>query len=646
MKQRLRPLLFAAARTTVFHPRWIFRWHHPFCNNTINRSRRIAGRAFFFDQEFNRRIAFALTSTFLSLLVSPSIFQLSLAGIIPPTCQLEQEDSKPPRTAQETRRRAEDDIKFPFRSKLDDSTFWNRILGSSRPKMNEHQQDHSDDWETLPDDAFDHRESDEVPKHEGSKEKSAQSTSHSKENGFSASSLLTGIASDFMELMGSAAGKSSDNQEDNTRLAKLIAKAREQSSSDDSIQESANLPQIIQLLDQYRDQLEKTADKYVSHDLSKLTPTALGYYVEYEDERKNPSWKRRLHRFCPQIQFEKVHELNRWLELSYLSYADTVEEIEKGLVEYDAELVSIQIKSAPGKPAHFIALPRNQSSQNNNTLTVYMCVRGTKTLADALTDLLCDPVEYREGKAHEFIVQSGQFLAESHRELFHDLLKHSKKKRLKIVLVGHSLGAGAATICGIELHHDPEQVFDVEVVGFGCPALLSLNLAEKYQDRITTVVNDSDVIPRLSGVSVANLLWNILEFNWFPYARQDVQQALGELSQLQPWLFNPIVTEKIKDFIEPMMEDYMNDTIQKDNKGSRIVPVELYPPGTLYHFYRDGVGFSGNIVPHRFFSEIDVTRRMIDDHLLHQGYQETFLAVMRQQSGDQHFRFDDSNKTE
>ena len=72
--------------------------------------------------------------------------------------------------------------------------------------------------------------------------------------------------------------------------------------------------------------------------------------------------------------------------------------------------------------------------------------------------------------------------------------------------------------------------FDVQVYGFGCPALVSKDLAESA-DYITvsewcmvsdvvgvkvtalcfltcvgqTVVNDSDMVPRMSGISVANV---------------------------------------------------------------------------------------------------------------------------------------------
>ena len=75
-------------------------------------------------------------------------------------------------------------------------------------------------------------------------------------------------------------------------------------------------------------------------------------------------------------------------------------------------------------------------------MEVLMGVRGTNSVPDLLTDALLDDTDYRDGKAHAGIMRSGQFLVAKHRELLLSLLKKSKKKEIKLTLVGHSLGAG------------------------------------------------------------------------------------------------------------------------------------------------------------------------------------------------------------
>jgi pimeloyl-ACP methyl ester carboxylesterase len=316
-------------------------------------------------------------------------------------------------------------------------------------------------------------------------------------------------------------------------------------------------------------------------------------YLELEDERKNPSWKRRAHRFCSGIDVDKVVELNCALQIALLSYADTVDEIRAGLEIHTIphELVYAEARSEPGQPAHFIAIKRDQSS-TSPTLEVLMGVRGTKTVADAITDILCDVEDYKGGKAHSFILASGKFLVEKHTKLLEELLTKSGKSKVKLTLIGHSLGAGVASIAGLEFKDNPK--FEVEVLGFGCPALLSKELAEKA-DCITTVINDSDMVPRMSGIAIANLLLNVMEFDWLTYAQRDVDFAVEELQARQGFIFNDIVVAKIRELVDPMLDDFADHTI-KTELTEKVVP-ELYPPGKCIHFYRDGSGISGNFVP-------------------------------------------------
>ena len=82
------------------------------------------------------------------------------------------------------------------------------------------------------------------------------------------------------------------------------------------------------------DALSKSFEGSVGHiDLSQLFPTSLFYFLEAEDERKNPSWKRRMHRFCPGINIDEVNALNNALYLSELAYEKSTDVIKAGLEE-------------------------------------------------------------------------------------------------------------------------------------------------------------------------------------------------------------------------------------------------------------------------------------------------------------------------
>ena len=173
--------------------------------------------------------------------------------------------------------------------------------------------------------------------------------------------------------------------------------------------------------------------------------TNLMYYIEREDEIKNPTWKRRKHYFFPGIDIAQMDDLNEKLKLTDLAYEDTIDEIRDRLdIEYNSELVYCSLESLPNKPAHFIAVKRDQSPRSKE-LEVLLVVCGTKRITDVITDLICDATVYREGFAHSGIRDSGQWIANEHSDLFEKLRVLANKKKIKLTLLGHSLGAGAAS---------------------------------------------------------------------------------------------------------------------------------------------------------------------------------------------------------
>ena len=256
-----------------------------------------------------------------------------------------------------------------------------------------------------------------------------------------------------------------------------------------------------------------------------------------------------------------------------------------------------------------------------------------------MTDCVVDAVPYRGGKAHSGILNSGKWLVSEHKELLEKLRKLARKRGIKLTLVGHSLGAGAASIAGIEFHH--MNKFKVNVIGFGCPSLLSVELSKKYESLITSVIADSDMVPRMSGASLANLLLDIVEYDWTPYARRDIAHALAEAQAAYPYLLSQASSESLMTLVDSLLDSYVKPFISKPS-GRRVTP-ELCPPGTCVHLYRDGSGIAGCFAPCSFFQEIDVTRRMLDDHKITSGYKKCFLELMRQYTNDHNFRFNEDN---
>jgi hypothetical protein len=443
---------------------------------------------------------------------------------------------------------------------------------------------------------------------------------------------LLSLARDFKDLL--LGGDEGEGVMDN-----LLRKVRISSSRSSYEDDDRNYDDLLRIINDHRESIGATLRETFSPvDFSKLLPTSLFYYLEFEDARKNPSWKRMMHRFHPSVDIEKVEELNEQLYLAKQSYCDTVEEAREGLesAQEPLELVFCDTESFPGRPAHYIAIKKEQP-RDTDFLDVLMVVRGTKSITDIITDCLLAPEDYRGGKVHAGFLQSGKYLAETHIDLLRKICKMTDKKRIKVMLIGHSLGGGACAVAAMELNELDDV--EAEAIGFGTPSLLSRELAESAEEYITTVVSDDDIIPRLNDITVANAVLDLMEHDWTPLARRDIEHAFREIQRRRPGLMTDSTLDDAMALVNAGIERFAKPKI-KETTTDRLEPV-LFPPGKCIHFYRDGAGVSVTYSPCTFFNELVVSRTCLRDHLMVGGYNRIFLRVMREQDNP-HFVFENS----
>lgn len=422
-------------------------------------------------------------------------------------------------------------------------------------------------------------------------------------------------------------------------LETLIESARSFTDARDT-KEAQSFQEIFQVFSESLGAAKAALDRHFGDlNLDKFSLVSLFYYLEAEDERKHPSWKRRMHRFHKGIDSKKIAYLHRLLYLSDLSYMDTVDEIRTGLEKFkdSYELIYCKIDSGPAEPAHFVALKkeRQQSLWDADSLDVLIVVRGTKEWGDFISDTVLDAEDYRGGKTHAGVAASGKYIADKHMDLLDNLLEMSGKSKIKLTLTGHSLGAGAASIAAIEFN-DHEKV-DVQAIGFGCPALLSKELSESTKSYITTVINDSDVVPRMSGATVSNAILDIMSFDYTDMVVRDVGMLFDVLKAAVPF-----IPQSSLDGALDHLKKHLGDVVKPELDAvikERVKQV-LIPPGTCIHLFRDGIAVSGTYTPCDFFNEVDISRTMLDDHYTLPGYHRLFLELARMNQKDLHFKFE------
>ena len=134
-----------------------------------------------------------------------------------------------------------------------------------------------------------------------------------------------------------------------------------------------------------------------------------------------------------------------------------------------------------------------------------------------------------------------------------------------------------------------------------------------------------------------NAILDIASYNWIPKAQRDVEDAIDQIEQNLPKFLGKGVAQTAQTILKSIDKETLRPQ-QSEIPRKRMQPI-LFPPGKCIHFYRDGFGISGNVVPCNFFGALDFNRRMLHDHL-YTGYKIIFLDLTRQHTYNHSFQFD------
>jgi hypothetical protein len=423
--------------------------------------------------------------------------------------------------------------------------------------------------------------------------------------------------------------------------------------------------------------LRQLKDTFHVVSLDRFDPLQVFYYMQHEEQVKNAVWKRQQHRYLPRLKTSVAIQLADGLYLSHLSYVDTVSDVKEGLAAFKNnawKLLFATTDSQPYQPAHFVAIHRElaplqhhhhhqrvhggkhwgntnpfenkqNSEQSHKDLHVTVVVRGTKGLGDFFSNGLLSLTDYMGGKAHDGILKSACWLVNQTVPRLQQLLQQTGRQKVQLWLVGHSLGAGAAALAALEFNAHHADWVQAHSLGFGTPALVTPNVSIAAKHVVRTVINDADVVPRMSGGKLVKAWMAIVAHNWTDQAEADMEQLMGVWkanNYLLPFE-NLLSQQAVQNFQDWLKDALINPKIIETTTTTSIVDdkeKDLIPPGTCIHLYRDGVSWQGADTPCSFFSELEVVRHMLDDHLIDTGYYRGLLSFVREQEKNWDWQFE------
>ncbi|CEP15884.1 hypothetical protein [Parasitella parasitica] len=278
-----------------------------------------------------------------------------------------------------------------------------------------------------------------------------------------------------------------------------------------------------------------------------------------------------------------------WRGISYLGdYAKYLKDVVKTKSNKEAIVRYLKIpqedllgyeyglrKGAVFQPSYFVSYDQVHEA-------VVMGIRGTWSLYDCITDLVCEYKPWKNGLVHSGILASAQwFFTRVIPQIYLYIGEQTQNKTRRIssfIITGHSLGAGTAAVLTMmvvdhieqlrELSNNPE--FKVHCYSYAPVASVSHDLSEKYKDHIDSFVCNDDLVGRLSYGTASCAKELIMD-------SLIAVDGLGGSSKVNN---NPATRKECFDIIQARRKEIYH------NKEPRY-PL-LYVPGRVFQFRRGG----------------------------------------------------------
>lgn len=156
-------------------------------------------------------------------------------------------------------------------------------------------------------------------------------------------------------------------------------------------------------------------------------------------------------------------------------------------------------KGAAFQPSYFVAIDRSRNA-------IVLSIRGTWSLYDAITDLVCEYRPYKGGLVHSGMLASAQWFYTNIIPQIFRYIHHHRTELSSLIITGHSLGGGAASLLTMIVSEHMDELrqlaespsFRLHCYSYAPVALVSRELTHRYRDYIHSFIVQDDVVGRLS----------------------------------------------------------------------------------------------------------------------------------------------------
>ncbi|KAJ9453809.1 putative lipase domain protein [Diplonema papillatum] len=295
--------------------------------------------------------------------------------------------------------------------------------------------------------------------------------------------------------------------------------------------------------------------------------------------------------------------------------------------------------SEVNRPTYYVAV-------DGETESIVVAIRGTMSREDILTDVNADVMPFGEdivegGYAHKGIAKAALSIKRALVEK--KLLKRAFEEHpeYKLVVLGHSLGAGTACLLAIALKKEYAGVLGL---GYSVPGgLMNETLAEACRGFVIGNGVGQDVIIRTSIQTVRKFRDQMLEvFSTSHQPKCSIFSCCCCMStdkQADAW-FRPVPTDPGSDTSESnrLIARYLQNLTVAGKKN--VMP--LYPPARFVHIMRVGTTGAGHTVYQPVYYNI---KELMAGGILSSGsmvidHMPDVCAAVLQKLGDKKYRAD------